>query len=153
MDVWDFIGLYWPPDPGDPKAVFRFQLAQSFGVVTIWFVAWVVALWLFGKLPFLPQVAYAGEVQSSAQQLTAQMGAITQENQRITRQLNFIQLLQIRTTINTEFKNLCLAKRTHNQNDLDNANEQLSTLGDQYYSLTGHAFTYQSCDTVLAGDK
>jgi hypothetical protein len=133
--------------------MFRFQLAQSFGVVSIWFVAWLLGLWLFGRIPFLPQVAYANDVQSSSQQLTQQVARIARENSRITAQLNTIQLLQIRSGIETQLKYLCQAKRSHNQADLDNANQQLNTLNDTYYSIAGRSFALPSCDTILIGGK
>lgn len=151
--LWAILGLYWPPDPGDPKAMFRFQLAQSVGVVTIWFVAWVVALWLFGRIPFLPQVAYAQDVQASTAQVGAQVAHIAQENKRITQQLNTIQLLSLRSSLESQLKYLCQAQRAHNQVDLDNANHQLSDLTDAYYRLAGRPFTPPSCDTILVGNK
>lgn len=141
--------LYIPPTPGNDEQMFRYHMAQSVGVVGIWFVAWLVGFWLIGRVPFIPQVAWAEQVQ----QVSMKVDKITHDNTRIWDKLTDIQILQIRAGIEQQLKTACLAKRSHNQADLDNANSQISQLTDSYYQMSGRPFSLPSCTTILVDGK
>ena len=142
---WFVIRLYTPPDAGDAKAMFRYHLAQSVGLLSVWAVIWIVAFWLIGDAPFMPQVAWAGQVEA----VSKNVEKIAQENKKIATQLTSIQLLSIRASLETQLKYLCQAQHAGNQQDLDNANHQLSDLTDTYFQLAGRPFTPPSCSTIL----
>jgi len=127
----------------------RFHLAISVGVVSIWVVAWFVLFWLVGKAPFMPQVAWADQIA----QVTQRIDTISRDNSRIWAKLTDIQTLQLRASIEQQLKNSCLAKRAHNQSDLDNANQQLNQMADIYVQLAGRPFTMPSCNTILVDGK
>lgn len=137
--------LYWPPDPDMRSHAFRYHLAQSVGILGIWMSAWIVGLWLIGKLPFIPQVAWASDVKI----VVAKVDTVRDENRHVMASLKAIQVLQLRTGMSQLFKDACLAKRSGNQADLDSANAQLVQLTDQYYDMAGRPFELPSCDTVL----
>jgi len=137
--------LYWPPDPDWRSHAFRFHLAQSVSIIAMWAAAWVFGLWIVGRLPFMPQVAWASDVAA----ITRKVDAVHQENGHISATLRNIQLLQLHNNISQQLKDLCLAKRSKNQVDLDSANGQLTQLLDEYYDMAGRPFALPSCATVL----
>jgi len=147
--IWWVIRLYTPPDPGDVKAMFRYHLAQSIGLLGLWVVVWTTAFWLIGDAPFMPQLAWAGQVDVVAKSVEK----IAHENTKIASQLTTIQLLQLRSSLETQLKYLCQAQQAHNQQDLDNANHQLSDLTDAYFQLAGRPFTPPSCTTILVTEN
>jgi hypothetical protein len=131
----------------------RYQIAQSVGMVGIWFVAWLCGFWLMGKMPFVPEVAWADSVQAQVGSVSQQVAAIARDSQRIERTLASIQALQLRTAMEVQLKNACLARRSHNQQDLDNANAQLDQMRDTYNVLAGKPFDTPSCSTILVDTK
>lgn len=139
------VSLYIPPKPGDNEHLMRYQIAQSVGILGIWVLAWGVGIWLIGRAPFLPQVAWAQEVQAVA----VKADNLSKDNTNIWNKLTDIQLLQLQTSIASQVKNACLAQRSHNQADLDNANSQVSQQTDMYFTLAGRPFNLPSCSTIL----
>jgi hypothetical protein len=147
--LWYVLSFYVPPDPADINAVKRFQWGQSINLVALWFTLWVSGLWLVGKFPFLPQVAWAAQVG----EVTEKISGLASENSKISGKLNDIQLLQLRANLENELKYLCQAQRARNQTDLDNANRQMDDMTDAYFRLAGRPFPSPSCDTVLTTNK
>ncbi len=151
--MWDFIKwlllLYVPPKPGDIDAMYRYQVAISISAVSIWAVAWLVGLWLFGAVPFFPQVAWADQIKN----VQDQVDRISGEERQVINKLTAFQALQLRQAIEQQFKTSCMAARARNQADLDNANRQLNELTDQYYQIAGRPFSLPSCNTVLVDGK
>lgn len=129
--------------------MFRYHLAQSVGLVSAWAVIWLVAAWLIGEFPFLPQVAWAAQIDAQS----SKIDTVSRENARILNKLTDIELLGIRNSIEQQLKTSCLALRSHNQDDLDSANQQLSQLTDQYYQMSGRTATLPSCATILVESK
>lgn len=155
--MWETIkwvlSLYIPPDPANREHVMRYQIAQSVGVVGIWFVAWFMGVWLMGRVPFVPQVAWAESVQTQVGTVSQQVASIARDSKRIEKTLANIQLLQLRSSMETQLKNSCLARRSHNQQDLDNANAQLDQMMDIYNVLAGKPFNTPSCATIMVDTK
>lgn len=141
--------LYYPPPPGDADRMFRYQMALSTGVVGIWFVVWLAGIWLIGKAPFVPQVAWANQVEDVSQKLDDVKKDTARNNSRVWSKLTEMQVLQLRASIEQQVKNVCFAQRAKNQNDLDNANAQLSQLTDSYLQMAGRPFAVPSCSTIL----
>lgn len=152
--VGGFIGFVWwaakfyipPTDDSDREHVMRFRIAQSVGILGIWLVAWTAFTWVIGKLPFVPQVAWASDVAA----VSRKVDAVTAQNTLVSGQLVQIHVLQLRTAIVQQYKNSCLAHQAKNQTDLDQSNEVLTSLLAQYHDITQHDFQLpQDCDSVL----
>lgn len=142
----DFMRSFIPPKPWDGSHTFRFNLAVAFTAFCCWSVAALGFLWLIGRLSFLPQLAWASDVQAVA----SNVGTVRQKEQEIDNKLTGLQLLSISNNIDLEYKEACMAQRMGNQSDLDSANAMLRNLQDWYYRISGrYPILPANCSTVL----
>jgi hypothetical protein len=140
--LW-MVQLYIPPPPGDAVRLWRFQATQSIGLVGLWLVVWATGAWVIGLAPsWVPRFAWADEVADAEHKADA-----------VNRSLGAIQLLGVKSNIGDQLKASCLAFRSGNQADLDSANNQLITLRETYFQMTGHEYHLPACDTILVESK
>jgi hypothetical protein len=143
--IWWIVKLLIPPTDGNEAHMLRYHITQSVSHICIWIVAGIAAVWLFGKIPFVPQVAWASDIKT----ISDNQVAMQKDSKHVNDVLEKIELLNVRSNISEQVKDVCLAERNKNQSDLDEANKTLNDLTDDFYKLTGRVFVPPSCDTVL----
>lgn len=147
VGAWDavlwIVKLYIPPPLGDEARMFRFHAAQSIGVLGLWVVVWTAGLWLSGKLPIENQIAWAADVK----RVNDKVDGVHGEMAPVLVALKEIRIAGLRSNISEQVKYQCNAKRAKNQLDLDQANDQITKLTDQYFALTQRQLKLPSCDT------
>ncbi len=120
--------------------VWRYHVVLSISNLCFWAFFGALLLWLMNRVPFVPQVAWAADVQ------TVRFEIAKSENR-----LRDMELLQVRNNLSLAHKAVCEAQAAGNQTDLDIANGEFMRLSEIYSNMMNKPPMTESCSTILVG--
>jgi hypothetical protein len=150
--IWWIVKMYMPPKDNDPIHLRRYYMAQSVGVLGIWAVAWVTAFWLVGKVPWVPQVAWAADVATLTTRIdrvdnhaTITGNRISAQVDQVSQELKAFRIFTAGNNIWLDTKDQC--KLGPNSAGMrEEMERKIEWEMNEYFALAGKPYTRPPCD-------
>jgi hypothetical protein len=144
-------------DNPDPKVQYAWRRAVSMSLFAIIGSLIFSYLWAHGDIPGLSGVALAKDLTKAKTQITATVNSrldlLETRVKRVEDGQKQMQINQVESSLEDQYKTRCTAVQRNNQQALNDANERIESLHEQYYDLLGYQKSDPSCETILIAPK